>query len=283
LVYISYYTKGLRILDATNVNQIIEVGYYDTPAESESNNNSTIGKGSWGIYPNLPSGNILLSDKDGLRVFNGPPSTPTGLTLSGSVGQNPILNWNSNPETDINAYKIYRKRVGTDNDYILIATVNAPGTSYTDNTITIGTGRFANYVYYKIKAEDVIDQLSEFSNNVRTKHNVQIGQKMMSDIQIPSVYALHTAYPNPFNPITRINYQLPEESIVVLKIYDLMGREIKSIMDGTEYAGFKNIMWDSKDNNRRPVPSGMYFYKLDALSKESDKEFHETKKMVLLK
>jgi len=76
---------------------------------------------------------------------------------------------------------------------------------------------------------------------------------------------------------------LPEESYVVLKIYDLMGREIKTIVIGTENPGFKNVMWDSKDNNGRPVPSGMYFYRIDAVSKESDDEFHETKKMVLLK
>ena len=78
--------------------------------------------------------------------FDPSPSTPTGLSISGSSGQSPTISWNSNPEPDINAYKVYRKRIGTDNDYVLRATVNAPGTSYTDNGITIGTGRFANYV-----------------------------------------------------------------------------------------------------------------------------------------
>ncbi len=129
-----------------------------------------------------------------------PPSTPTGLSISGSVGQSPTLNWNSNPEPDIKTFKIYRKRVGTDNDYVLIATVNAPGTSYTDNGITIQTGRFSAYVYYKIKAEDYSNQLSPFSNWVRTKYNIQIGQKILSEIPID--FALHISFPNPFNPTT---------------------------------------------------------------------------------
>ncbi|MBC8322548.1 MAG: hypothetical protein H8E70_03145 [Candidatus Marinimicrobia bacterium] len=69
LVYIAYKTKGLRIIDASDLNQIIEVGFYDTPAESESNNDSASGRGSTGIYSKLPSGNILLSDKDGFRLI----------------------------------------------------------------------------------------------------------------------------------------------------------------------------------------------------------------------
>jgi flagellar hook assembly protein FlgD len=90
-------------------------------------------------------------------------------------------------------------------------------------------------------------------------------------------------YPNPFNPLTSIRYNLPEESIVVLKIYDLMGKEVKTLIHRTENAGFKNIMWDSKDKNGISVSSGMYFFRIDAFSNENDEEFHETKKMVLIR
>jgi len=68
--YISYYTKGLRLLDIVDPAQAVEVGYYDTPGKAaDQDPNQPESFGSWGVYPYLPSGNILLSDKDGLRVF----------------------------------------------------------------------------------------------------------------------------------------------------------------------------------------------------------------------
>lgn len=67
-LYISYYSKGLRILDVLDPENPIEVAYYDTPGQITDETDPTHA-GSWGVYPYLPSGNILLSDRDGLRVF----------------------------------------------------------------------------------------------------------------------------------------------------------------------------------------------------------------------
>ena len=68
-LYCSYYTKGLRVLDVEDPHNPIEVGYYDTPAVSDSEDPNAPGRGSFGVYPFLPSGNILLSDRDGLRLI----------------------------------------------------------------------------------------------------------------------------------------------------------------------------------------------------------------------
>jgi hypothetical protein len=89
---------------------------------------------------------------------------------------------------------------------------------------------------------------------------------------IPSTYRLSQNYPNPFNPITTIKYQIPELSFITLKVYDVLGNEIKTLVNKEKPVGSYNIEFDATS-----LPSGIYFYQLQAGS------FVETKKMVLLK
>ena len=94
---------------------------------------------------------------------------------------------------------------------------------------------------------------------------------------MPVQYTLHQNYPNPFNPATKISYDLPEASFVTLSIYDLIGREIRTMINSEQTAGFKNIQWNATDNLGKSVPAGMYIYTIQA------GEFRQTRKMVLLK
>ena len=94
---------------------------------------------------------------------------------------------------------------------------------------------------------------------------------------VPDLYALHQNYPNPFNPTTKISYDLPEASVVSFSIYDLMGREVRTMINSEQTAGFKNIQWNATDNLGKSVPAGMYIYTIQA------GEFRQTRKMVLLK
>ena len=94
---------------------------------------------------------------------------------------------------------------------------------------------------------------------------------------MPKEFALHQNYPNPFNPATKISYDLPGASFVTLSIYDLMGREIITMINSEQTAGFKNIQWNATDNLGKSVPAGMYIYTIQA------GEFRQTRKMVLLK
>ncbi|MAV69894.1 MAG: hypothetical protein CMG04_03720 [Candidatus Marinimicrobia bacterium] len=95
--------------------------------------------------------------------------------------------------------------------------------------------------------------------------------------QIPSVYALSQNYPNPFNPLTKIQYQLPEDNLVKLSIYDIMGRKIKTLVNSTEKAGYKTLIWDATNDQGSSVSAGMYIYTIEA------GDFRKTKKMILLK
>ncbi|OGU74222.1 MAG: hypothetical protein A2V93_07965 [Ignavibacteria bacterium RBG_16_34_14] len=84
-------------------------------------------------------------------------------------------------------------------------------------------------------------------------------------------------FPNPFNPLTKIAYQIPEVSNVKIKVYDLLGREIKTLVDEYETIGKYSVYWDGKDNQNIDVSSGVYFYRLES----SDKII--TRKMMLLR
>jgi len=87
-----------------------------------------------------------------------------------------------------------------------------------------------------------------------------------------TTYIIEQNYPNPFNPITTIKYQIPQMSLVILKIYDLLGNEIETLVEEEKPAGMYEVQFNATD-----LPSGVYFYKLQAGS------FVETKKMILIK
>ncbi|MBI5021303.1 MAG: T9SS type A sorting domain-containing protein [Ignavibacteriales bacterium] len=78
-------------------------------------------------------------------------------------------------------------------------------------------------------------------------------------ICIPTEYAIQQNYPNPFNPTTIVNYQLPKESWVTLKVYNVLGEEITTLVDELQVAGFKSATW-----NAQQLPSGIYFIRMRA-------------------
>ena len=94
---------------------------------------------------------------------------------------------------------------------------------------------------------------------------------------VPETFALHANYPNPFNPSTTISYDLPEQAQVTLGIYDLLGKQIKTLVNQSQDAGNKIAMWDGTDNLGRQVSAGVYLYRIQV------GEFSQTRKMLLLK
>ena len=112
-------------------------------------------------------------------------------------------------------------------------------------------------------------------NNTASFVGIVVGIDMVD--AIPKVFALHKNYPNPFNPITTINYDLPKDANVRIVIYNLMGREVCTLVNTNQRAGYQTIHWNALDNSGRRVSSGFYFYVMD-----SD-NFHKTQKMLLLK
>jgi hypothetical protein len=106
--------------------------------------------------------------------------------------------------------------------------------------------------------KDVILYIDEFINRPNVLEAISEGPVL------PEKFALHQNYPNPFNPTTFIKYDLPKEAVVRIVIYDLMGREVRALVNEKQNAGYKSVLWDGKDNNGQNVASGIYIYHMTA-------------------
>ena len=100
---------------------------------------------------------------------------------------------------------------------------------------------------------------------------------IQNEAAIPSGYSLHQNYPNPFNPTTTLRYDLPEDRLVNITIYDMLGRAVKILINQPQDAGYRSIIWDATNNYGKPVSAGIYLYQIQT------GEYMQTRKMVLLK
>ena len=96
-------------------------------------------------------------------------------------------------------------------------------------------------------------------------------------LQLPHNFLVYQNHPNPFNPITNLRYYIPQDVNVNITIYDMMGRQIKTLANGIQSSGYKSVQWDATNNQGKPVSAGVYLYKIQA------GDFVDTKKMILLK
>jgi hypothetical protein len=112
-------------------------------------------------------------------------------------------------------------------------------------------------------------RIQELRNLLSGKEN---GSDIFSIVELPQDYALHQAYPNPFNPTTTIRFDLPETGHVKLAVYNVLGREVAKLVDRNLEAGYHTVQLDGSQ-----MASGMYFYQMQASG------FIDTKKVVLIK
>jgi choice-of-anchor B domain-containing protein len=97
------------------------------------------------------------------------------------------------------------------------------------------------------------------------------------DNTVPNDYRLLQNYPNPFNPTTNIQYHIPRQERVILRVFNLLGQEMTTLINKIQNAGIHTVTWDGRNSNRNPVPSGIYLYQIEAGS------FKEVGKMMLIK
>jgi acyl-homoserine lactone acylase PvdQ len=196
------------------------------------------------------------------QIFGDSSFVPVAVELasfSGNcVNQAVTLSWITATETNNQGFEVQRSRNGK--DFAVIGFVEGNGTttrtqtySYTDKNLSSGK------YYYQLKQID-FDGSYEYSDVVEVTVNV------------PTVFSLEQNYPNPFNPSTTIKYSIPEKSIVTLKVYDILGAEIETLINEEKPAGNYELK-----SNAANLPSGVYFYQLEAGG------YMAVKKMILLK
>jgi len=100
--------------------------------------------------------------------------------------------------------------------------------------------------------------------------------------QIPKTFDVHQNYPNPFNATTRINYQIPEDGLVQVRIFNLLGSVVNTLVEENKPAGYHTIFWYGDDQNRHPVASGIYLVRVSMKTKQQQ-VFQKQFKMMYIK
>lgn len=131
--------------------------------------------------------------------------------------------------------------------------------------------------YWRVKSKNKDGNVSSPSSIGLFKTNETSEITEVTSDNVTHEFNLYQNYPNPFNPATRINYTLPQDAFVTLKIYDMLGREIKTLISENKNAGNHSVDWNGEDNFGNKVASGTYIYRIVAGN------YTSAMKMILLK
>ncbi|MCH8010806.1 MAG: PD40 domain-containing protein [Candidatus Marinimicrobia bacterium] len=222
------------------------------------------------ITAHMNEGNFDSESAWGVSWDNIAPGIPGGFNLT--TGMDFIeISWEPSSDDDFQFFRIYRVM---DPDFdpteaeLMSETVEAFYAEY-----GIESGEY----FYVVTAVDYHWNESGFSEVVEATVSIVDGS------QLPEEYSLSQNYPNPFNPVTTLRYDLPERAEVVLTVYDILGREVKTLVRSVQEPGFKSVIWNGTNDAGRPMSAGIYLYRISAGSFGQAGDFVQVKKMVLLK
>ncbi|NUN10202.1 MAG: choice-of-anchor B family protein [Ignavibacteriaceae bacterium] len=260
--HISYYKDGYVVLDITNKSNPVKVGHYDTYPGTTGTY-----EGAWGVYPYLPSGNIIVSDiNTGLYIVdflldnNTVPVELTSFTAA-FEGKSVALTWETATETNNRGFGV---EVSYDEkEWHSIGFVNGRGTTTERNQYKfVYEPSVESVVWYRLAQYD-FDGKINYSGLVKAD---------LSGILSPGGFRLSQNYPNPFNPSTTIEFSVFSESFVRVDVYDVLGARVATLTERIFPAGSHRLNFDASG-----LSGGIYFYELNTGTAR------ERKKMVLNK
>ncbi len=262
--------RVMRSIDSLNWTTLVGAGYQTTsPAGRDSGGNASI--------------RLSNSSNGGTYYAYGTLSTDNSLPvlLSGKFRAVPYdnkvrLEWRTESELDNAYWIIERKEVNSDLSkaqvFQSLMTIEGQGTkssatNYAEIDYAVEVGK--TYVY----------RLADVSmDGVKSYHN-----EVTVTVELPNKFTLEPNSPNPFNPETTIKFRLPVASRVSLKIYNILGQEVVTLIDRTLEGGFHEAVWRGLNKYNQSVASGIYIYRITAVSADGKDKFTQTRKMVLLK
>ncbi|MGD0037470.1 MAG: S8 family serine peptidase, partial [Bacteroidota bacterium] len=175
------------------------------------------------------------------------------------------------------------------NNYIQLSDANVDVTMGTDYHVVLSTANSTDTILIRYETVTTGTRSSLFNGsswsaqtyNLRIRSIITTtsgltGVEGLLALQ-PQEYRLNQNYPNPFNPTTNIEYSIPLKGVVKLRIFDILGRSIATLVDEVQDAGVYHTTWTGKTNNGVAISSGVYFYRLESGS------FSKTERMLLLK
>ena len=110
-----------------------------------------------------------------------------------------------------------------------------------------------------------------------------LSKKLNASESIPTDFEILGNYPNPFNPETEIQFNLPFQSEVTIKIFSILGQHVKTIKLSSSVPGLNKVIWNSTNKKGIPVSSGVYIYTIKILSQKENKEYRAISKMLLIR
>jgi PKD repeat protein len=240
-----------------------------------------------------PDGNYVLNDSgwvesDYFTILN-PMPTPAEViyptlqdTFSTHVDNDVPISFTWYPSEDIDSDDVI---------YTLTIELEFFGNTYTDEHENISDTTYdvsshsldvllgglnldeSTLLWYVKSSDGEYNVMSDSGQFVLTRSVLGLNNQF----SIPTEFSLHQNYPNPFNPVTTLRYDLPENGMVNITIYNMLGKQVKTLINQTQDAGYRSVIWDATNDYGKPVSAGIYLYQIQA------GEYMQTKKMVLLK
>jgi len=184
------------------------------------------------------------------------PVQMTNLMATASQEEGIVLTWRTESEVSCAGFHLWRSE-DEESEYerITTALISGHGNSSTGHEYSYTDRNVEDGVMYWYKIEEVsTDGSSTFHGPV----------SVVGVSPIPTEFGLSQNYPNPFNPETAFKYTLPEDSEVSIRIYDLLGKEVKTLVGKHQQAGYYTETWDGLDDEGRVASSGIYFILMEA-------------------
>jgi hypothetical protein len=210
------------------------------------------------LAPNDPWGSTDISD-NGTYTDPADHSLPVQLTsFTAEAGAGFItLRWTTQSEVEVLGFNVYR----SDGDSAQFGRINGAiiegaGSSSSGGNYTYTDDRLGalGIYYYRLESVD-IDGTRSLFGPIRVT---------VESRALPTEFELSQNFPNPFNPVTEIKYQLPETVKAVIRIYGLLGQEVRTLVDEEVEAGFHSVTWDGTDVRGDQLPSGIYIVTMQA-------------------